>query len=166
MSYSGTHPLTNWAIPGQLLIGAYPLEFIEEIASECDTIVCLMEESDADNFGQYISIMNGLAGTEFIHLPIPDRSVVDDATLIQYASKVIRRLRKGKRVYVHCLGGKGRTGTLVGVVLGLFYNLSSTKALQCLRLGFSQRVDKGTRAPRIPQTRAQIQQIRRILDQA
>ena len=59
-------------------------------------------------------------GIEWYHLPIVDVSVPDDAfeTAWVYAGLRLRaHLRAGRNVLVHCRGGLGRSGTIVGRLL-------------------------------------------------
>ena len=49
---------------------------------------------------------------------VPDRGVVDDELAQQVAQDIVDDIGRGKCVLVHCLGGKGRTGTISCLVLG------------------------------------------------
>lgn len=45
------------------------------------------------------------------------------------------RVLRGERLYIHCWGGHGRTGTLVAVMLGRLYGLPYTTALRYTQVG-------------------------------
>ena len=51
-----------------------------------------------------------------INLPIPDRGVIDDQGYDRIVATIDEHRSRGG-VYVHCWGGVGRTGTVVGCVL-------------------------------------------------
>lgn len=51
-----------------------------------------------------------------INLPIPDRGVIDDAGYDRIVATIDEHRARGG-VYVHCWGGVGRTGTVIGCVL-------------------------------------------------
>ena len=54
---------------------------------------------------------------DFLHLPIIDGSVTTDAAISRLADDCCARVLAGQRLYIHCWGGHGRTGTLVGGVM-------------------------------------------------
>jgi len=60
-------------------------------------------------------------GMESIHFPIKDKWIPNSMDeLIYLVEKIIVLLRAGKKVVVHCNGGKGRSGTvLVATLVGL-----------------------------------------------
>lgn len=70
--------------------------------------------------------------------PIPDQSVIEDDGYDAILNHIRAELDAGRMVYVHCWGGKGRTGTVVGAWLiaeeGLGY-LAALKRMQELRRG-------------------------------
>lgn len=55
---------------------------------------------------------------EILYYPIEDYGVLPDEVLTVLTSKILDRLKSGKRVGIFCLGGHGRTGYVVSVVLG------------------------------------------------
>lgn len=55
---------------------------------------------------------------EILYYPIKDFSVLPEDVLEDAVSKVITRLKAGKKVAVFCMGGHGRTGYLSSIVLG------------------------------------------------
>ena len=50
---------------------------------------------------------------DLLHLPIVDGSVTSDYALSRLADDCCQRILDGERLYIHCWGGHGRTGTLV-----------------------------------------------------
>lgn len=54
---------------------------------------------------------------DFLHLPIIDGSVTTDAAISRLADDCCARVLAGQRLYIHCWGGHGRTGTLVSGVM-------------------------------------------------
>ena len=55
---------------------------------------------------------------EILYYPIEDYGVLPNDVLDDLVSKIIRRLKSGKKVGLFCLGGHGRTGYIASIVLG------------------------------------------------
>ena len=51
---------------------------------------------------------------ELHKFPIPDEGVPEEDYMIRILDKLDELLRIGRVPYIHCWGGKGRTGTVVG----------------------------------------------------
>ena len=52
------------------------------------------------------------------HVQVRDKWIPSDSTpWLAVISSIVTHLKRGKRVVVHCNGGKGRTGTVVAAVL-------------------------------------------------
>ena len=49
----------------------------------------------------------------FLHLAIIDGSITTDSAISKLAEDCCDRVRAGEKLYIHCWGGHGRTGTLV-----------------------------------------------------
>lgn len=63
----------------------------------------------------------------------------------------------GERLYVHCWGGHGRTGTLIATMLGRLYCLPSNIALRYTQLFHdARRFPQGVRSPQTPMQVAQV----------
>jgi hypothetical protein len=101
-------------------------------------------------------------GLEFVHFPIVDCSIANDASVLQLCHDLSQRLLKGEVMYLHCWGGHGRTGTVVSIMLGLLYGLSPLDAMRWVQFCHDLRVaPMGTASP---QTETQRQQVIRVLN--
>jgi ADP-ribosyl-[dinitrogen reductase] hydrolase len=121
-----------WVLPDKLLAGAYPgaptaeeeerkLRALLDLGVTC--FVNLMEESETAPDGkpirQYAAVMNRLSldrGLNVVQLchPIKDVSVPSREKMTEILNDIDAAIAQGRRVYVHCLGGRGRTGTVIG----------------------------------------------------
>ena len=112
------HPMLPAA--GRLYAGPMPrMPFEDSLgrlsAAGITTIVSLIEahETRNDLDERYRS-----AGFSVIRYPIPDyRAPTDEGTFSALLEELSRRLAGGERLYVHCMGGIGRTGTLLACLL-------------------------------------------------
>jgi protein-tyrosine phosphatase len=73
-------------------------------------------------FVPYDDIMESIASkmgifVTFEQLPIMDLSVPTERHLTRILNQIDMCIKHGKPVYVHCWGGIGRTGTVVGCYL-------------------------------------------------
>jgi hypothetical protein len=98
---------------------------------------------------------------DFRHVPIVDCSTTNDSIVLELAQDIIRRLRSGENIYVHCWGGHGRAGTVISIVLGLMYELTPEEALRrCQQFHDTRRAPLGVPSP---QTASQRNQVIRII---
>ena len=67
---------------------------------------------------------------DFLHLPIIDGNVTTDSAMNRLAEDCCERVLRGEKMYIHCWGGHGRTGTLVAIMLSRLYCLPYTTALR------------------------------------
>lgn len=128
-------PRSYWVVPGKLLAGCYPGDKNSKQAEEklrgiltCGirVVVNLMEEDefghDGESFVLYEETFRRIAKeigeeVECIRIPIPDLSAPSRELMVKILDRIDRAISKGKAVLVHCWGGKGRTGTVVGCYL-------------------------------------------------
>lgn len=190
-SYVGPTPYCNWVIKGKVMAGGYPACVDDEENDELllllmrdygfDTFVCLQSEVSSHvterawRSGRaprpYMHDIRRLVAAhrrhipnpkvDFVHLPIVDGSVTSDAVLDRFVDDLIRRVRAGKRLYIHCWGGHGRTGTVVAIMLGRMYDVTTSQALERTQLLHDLRdepQDVGS-----PSTEVQVAQVRRLL---
>jgi hypothetical protein len=125
-------PISNsyWVIPGKLLAGEYPSSVYDGLARqmirvllECgiDYFLDLTEEGEVGlkSYTPYLKEAADRLGVRFIQKrwPIRDFSVPKRGFLVQILDEMDQALADGHRVYLHCFGGIGRTGTVVGCYL-------------------------------------------------
>jgi hypothetical protein len=97
----------------------------------------------------------------YIHYPIKDRRVPTNwKTFSQFIIKVgdiIKNLPTGEKVYIHCKGGHGRSGTVVACLLCYIFNIPPSDALTDTNIYHSNRKEMREKWRRLgsPQTRSQ-----------
>ncbi len=126
---------TWWIEPGRLIGGVYPGDAKPEVArSKLEALLDhgvtaflnLMEPNetshDGSQFAPYELIARGLAAErgvalEFARHAIVDQSIPSLERMREIVAWLDDRLERGRLVYVHCWGGRGRTGTVAGIHL-------------------------------------------------
>jgi hypothetical protein len=112
-----------WVLPGKLLAGAYPGRMrgsspVVSIAAlrSAGVDAFLDLSSEGENTGAESYAMALGAGVERRRVPMADMSA-DSGTVRKALGELDSMLGAGRTVYVHCVGGMGRTGAVVGSYL-------------------------------------------------
>lgn len=143
-----------WVIPGKLLAGCYPGsldigEAKQKLSALLDCgirrIISLMEPDELDHsgkiFAEYERRLQSLAEAKTMDVfvecfPIKDMGIPSRATMGRILDHIDESIHKGIPVYIHCWGGRGRTGTVVGCYLarhGVASDQQVLKTIQELR---------------------------------
>lgn len=148
-----------WVVPSRLLAGAYPGSPKPELhEAQVHTLVDagirsfvnLMEADEKDSHGKPFVPYHGVAAKRspnaaMQRYAIRDLSIPTHATMIEILDAIDTSLANDIPVYVHCWGGVGRTGTVIGCWLlrhGLAKPSDVFQLIQELR---KQDIDRGNR---------------------
>ena len=113
-------PIDNcyWVVDGQLLAGEYPRNFDEasspqKMARLTDAgVAAFIDLTEPGELAPYSQWLDGVAYQRF---PIRDASTPRSAALtVEILDAIDHHVTEGRTVYVHCWGGIGRTGTIIG----------------------------------------------------
>ncbi|HAJ36752.1 MAG TPA: hypothetical protein DCL15_13790 [Chloroflexi bacterium] len=143
MSLDGL-PNAYWVLPGKLMAGPYPcaadLDTAQQrvaalLATGVQYIIDLTEpgEYNLRPYWPLLTAQAAAAGRAVTRRqwPIPDMGTPTSAQMRAILDDLNRALQAGQIVYVHCFGGIGRTGTVVGCYL-VNQGLGGDDALQAI----------------------------------
>ena len=123
---------TYWVVPGRFLAGCFPgerdtekqgLKLEQLLEAGVRTFVDLMEPHEVNHWDEpirpYADHLTGLAakqslGVSYRRFPIRDLGLPTHAQMEEVLCHLDQSLYAGSVVYIHCWGGVGRTGTVVG----------------------------------------------------
>jgi len=181
---AGPTDWTFWVIKNRLLAGAHPRKtslLVDILKQDITIFVCLMPQEELDRQGKlYFDVAKSLIAAspteykqkyeelEFIHIPIMDRSIASDEIVLNLVQDLIDKLTKEKKIFLHCRGGHGRTGTIVSILLGHIYKLRGHDAIKLCQSYHDCRRDisekYGIGSYSAPDTPEQKNQVYRLLD--
>lgn len=164
-----------WAAPGKVLGGFYPGDRDPAVARsklsalfDCGVthILNLMEPAESDHVGRhfepykedflYHADSRGLQAS-WTQRPIRDLSVPTVSQMTDTLDAIDGALAAGGCVYVHCWGGRGRTGTVIGCWLARH---GETEPLKRLRQFTAHAREHFPQVPETAQQQAYVQQWR------
>lgn len=81
-------------------------------------VLCLSSERPRSGYDPVpLEILQAVELTDLDECEAPAEPEREEALIRSLASAIVHRLKAGEGVVVHCAGGRGRTGTVLGVVL-------------------------------------------------
>ncbi len=125
-----THPRSYWVRPAQLLAGEYPRDWSDDSSRRKlrrlleSGVTFFLDLTEDGEYGlkSYASLLQQEAaalgrGVEHHRMPIRDRATPKPGEMQRILATIDKALAASQTVYVHCYGGIGRTGTVVGCYL-------------------------------------------------
>ena len=118
-----------WVLPNKLIAGEIPASQIEAecrrkltglVDAKVKVVINLMEVDEKNRNGELFynySEFLKLYKIETHRFPIRDGSITSIKRMTEILNLIDEYISKNKMVYVHCWGGVGRTGTIVGCYL-------------------------------------------------
>lgn len=117
-----------WVQPGKLLAGPFPGAWNESQARQrlrrlldigVTFFVDLTEPGESKDYQLLISSEAATLKRDLLYrqISIRDMDVPDSSRMVAILDTIDTAINRGHLVYVHCLGGIGRTGTVVGCYL-------------------------------------------------
>jgi hypothetical protein len=158
-------PESYWVLFGKLLAGENPVRFDVELTRRrlhalleagFDTFIDLTE---SDELPTYLALLNMEAEAayrrvDYHRFPVLDRGLPARAEMIAILDALDEAIADGHKVYLHCWGGVGRTGTVVGCYL-VRHGRTGQQAVDQLAAWW-QDVPKRRYFPRSPETDEQV----------
>jgi ADP-ribosylglycohydrolase len=159
-------PNSYWVEPGRLLAGEYPGSPRAEGQARIQALLQAGITSFIDLTGEgelppYSFDLEKLGARNVVHrrFPILDHGLPDSPqTMADIAAAIEADLAGGRRVYVHCRAGIGRTGMAVGCYL-ICQGLDASAAFDKLQTLW-QRCSRARSWPSVPETPEQVQYLR------
>jgi predicted protein tyrosine phosphatase len=117
-----------WVLPGRFLAGEYPGQISEEftrkridalIEAGFDLFIDLTHPEENLPYSRILQEEAKIYGVEadYCRFPIGDFGLPTPQQMNSILDRIDESLRAGRKIYLHCWGGIGRTGTTVGCYL-------------------------------------------------
>ncbi len=155
-----------WVVPGNLLAGEYPArETSVNAVRRLDALLgagmqVFIDLTEPDELPAYMKLLTERAAAHAVAIshqrfPIVDLGLPTREQMIAILDCIDASIAAGRRVYVHCWGGIGRTGMVVACYL-VRRGLDAPHALDKITKGWCTSGRRGS-IPRSPETPAQMQ---------
>lgn len=140
VSHQGPIITSNW-LTDKICVGGYPktkFELDRLVKGGIDVFICLNEVIDRAMIYKYERQLP--SNKTYINEPIEDMKITSDDKIRALCERIIIRIYNGEKVYIHCTGGHGRTGTVAAIVLYMLYKLSLQQIFDYLQFSHDQRI--------------------------
>ena len=153
-----------WVIPGRLLAGEYPgapddasarIKLQSILDAGVTAFIDLTEEGELNSYGSFLpdGAAPGEQSVSHDRMPIRDLGVPSALEMSVILDRLNTLLEVGEVVYVHCWGGIGRTGSVVGCYMVQEMGMTGPEALVSIEELRNGIYDRSSR--RSPETQEQ-----------
>ncbi len=157
-----------WVLPDQFLAGEFPARFDATFTRQrlnaflrlgINSYLDLTHARELPSYEPLLYDQARICGVEAVYarFPIRDRGVPSAKTMTAILDSLDASLEAGRKVYLHCWGGVGRTGTVVGCYL-VRHGMTGEQAVAQLAEWW-QDSPKRLSHPRSPETDQQVKYI-------
>jgi hypothetical protein len=166
-------PESYWVKPGLFLAGEYPGHYDEYLTRQRMSafltagFTVFIDLTQPWELEPYEPVLKELARVQnldiaYSRISIQDKGIPTHATMTTILDTIEAALEKGRKIYVHCWGGVGRTGTTVGCYL-VRHGMTGDQALRQI-MDWWMAVPKRKYHPYSPETLEQFEFIRNWID--
>jgi len=159
-------PESYWVEPERFLAGEYPAHgYGEQLRKRLDAyfdfgINTFIDLTDSNELPFYLPMLKEQAAyyemdIRYKRFSISDHDIPTIETMQAVLDEIDTSLAEGRKIYLHCLGGIGRTGTVVGCYL-VRHGKTGQQALAQLAEWWKD-VPKSNIWPSSPETKRQMQ---------
>jgi ribA/ribD-fused uncharacterized protein len=120
---------SSYFIKNKALFGSFPIQTdVYELENEGVRVFVDLTFKEEKKITPYTTKY------KYISYPILDRNIPIDiigfVSFIVHLTSIIKSMKRGELVYIHCKGGHGRSGVVVAVLLCHIFNMSPEHALE------------------------------------
>jgi hypothetical protein len=154
------HPRSNFLTPDhRIIVGSYPdSETIGPILAQGVTLFVNLVPGETT----YLSSLDD--NVKVLHFPIPSGGVPPSQTdIMKLINEILIHYYDGEHIYVHCVGGRGRAGTVASLLLGKIYGYDAYDAIEEAYRLANTREDTSRNFIPVPETNKQVRLIVSIL---
>lgn len=163
-------PESYWVVDNRLMAGQYPGDLAETAAVEklrritavgIDCFVDLTVLGELKPYAHHLKALGAHNGRVIHHhrMPIRDLDVPNHKEMVAILDLIDSKLYEGNVVYVHCWGGVGRTGTVIGCYLARHGTATGNQALALIE-ELRQHTPKAQAGLKSPETRLQTEMVK------
>ena len=138
-------------IKGRLYQSGYPHSILKALQNEFQ-VRCIVNCCD-DNNAFYRKEL--LPTTKMYYYPIIDYSIPDMESFRDLIDNLVKEYNEGKNIFIHCMGGRGRSSIVSICLYGKLFQLSFEESLAAIR---------SKRGKNIPETKEQEEFIKQFFD--
>ena len=143
---------SSWILPGKLAAGRFPHPSEVPVLERAGVtlFVTLTEEWESSDRSLRQRAAEYRTDRRRLRFPVPDYGVPEDAPAFAlFVERLAEALRGPEVLFVHCMGGAGRTGIVLACLLARHCRVSADEALERVQRAYDKRPEHhvGGRSP-------------------